>query len=1099
MCRAAIWWMAAITLLVASNLQAEPPAGPRQLEFFEKQVRPLLVEHCYECHGGEDDEFEGGLRVDSRAALLSGGDSGPAVIPGNPAKSLLIEAVEYSDRFEMPPEEKLPAAKVAVLRKWIEMGAPWRGDDAAPATEARHKKRFDLAGRRESHWCWQPVRRPALPEVENTDWPSEALDYFILARLESAQLAPAPAADRLTLIRRLTFDLIGLPPTRDEIESFLRDERPGAVDRLIDRLLASPQFGEKWARHWLDLMRYAETFGHEFDYPIHEAWRYRDYLVRAFNADVPYDQFIREQIAGDLLDQPRRHPIIETNESVLGTISWLLGESVHAPVDVRFDQANRIDNQIDVFGKAFLGLTIACARCHDHKFDAISTADYYAMFGVMKSSRRGEAFLDPHRRWDRAAQALRRLEIDTSSRLAEIAAELDTDAHESALAERLEKVLHAPVGEGPLADESLDDPDHPAHSLRNLQQALAKPGRDDTPASVIVQARERRAKLAQSSGSDSPGQQYVTLLDFSSPVGSPAHADAPSQRVTQRFTTGWAFAAGSGKPVGATLDLGGLFAGPLVASATLHSGRHGKRLVGVWRSPTFTLEHPNIYYRIAGRNCEVRMIVDGYTMVEFHSLLFKETRFPVQAGPQWKWHRQAGDTNKYIGHDVYIEVRDLGEGWVAIDKIVGSRESTPPPPDEGVVRAAWAGTKSDTLAALTASYARQWRAAIKAWRFGSLNREQVDLLNWTFTQRLVDADPLIDLWQRKQREADAITASLPGPIRVPAMVEGTPRDERIFIRGSYHNLGKRVRRGLITALARSSLITEGTGRREIADLVASRDNPLTARVMVNRLWHHLFGRGIVPTVDNFGVLGRAPSHPELLDYLAADLMDHGWSLKRMIRSIVRSRTYQMSSRIDPANEERDPANLLWHRMAVRRLPAEAIRDAVLAASSRLNLQMSGPPIPIYIPPSVQGRGRPSQIGPVDGKGRRTLYLSVRRKFLHSLWASFDGPNPFTTIGRRNVSNVPAQALTMMNDPLIREQAKEMARRLPAGDTGERLESITLRLYSRPPTEAERAAVERFLARQRQAYRDAGQPFDDRDVWTDVCHSLLNTKEFLFLR
>ncbi|HTI49296.1 MAG TPA: DUF1549 domain-containing protein, partial [Planctomycetaceae bacterium] len=365
----------------AVGLAGEP--SPEDAEFFEKQVRPLLVQHCQKCHGAA--KQEGGLRLDSRETALKGGDSGPAVEAQAPDKSLLIEAIGYAGDIKMPPKRKLADGEIAILTDWVRRGAPWPADKVTGQPGAAGE--FDLAARKAAQWAFQPIRSQTPQAVKDNAWAKSPIDRFILSKLEAAGLKPAPAAEKHTLLRRVTFDLIGLPPTPAELAAFLADDSPQAFEKVVNRLLDSPHYGERWGRHWLDLVRYAETAGHEFDFEIPHAWQYRDYVVRAFNADVPYDQFVIEQLAGDLLPQPRRHPTERFNESVIGTGFWFLGESKHSPVDILADEAERIDNQIDVFGKAFLGQTLGCARCHDHKFDALSTKDYYALSGYLQSSR----------------------------------------------------------------------------------------------------------------------------------------------------------------------------------------------------------------------------------------------------------------------------------------------------------------------------------------------------------------------------------------------------------------------------------------------------------------------------------------------------------------------------------------------------------------------------------------------------------------------------------------------------------------------------------------------------------------------------------------
>ncbi|MBA3938644.1 MAG: DUF1549 domain-containing protein, partial [Planctomycetes bacterium] len=404
--------LALLLPLLALALPARAADSAADLEFFESKVRPILAGSCYKCHSQKSEKLKGGLYVDSRAGLITGGDTAPAIVPGNPAKSLLIEAVAYTNPdLQMPPKTRLSAQQIADLTAWVQRGAPWPAEAAPTTADAGLKKPFDIAGRKKEWWAWQPIAAPTAPAVADAAWCHGDIDRFILAKLQEEHLQPAPAADRRTLIRRLSFDLIGLPPTPAEVEAFVADPGARAVADVVDRLLASPRFGERWGRHWLDLVRYADSRGHEFDYAIPNAWQYRDYVIRAFNADLPYDRFLTEQIAGDLLPQPRTNPDQGFNESVLGTGFWLLGEGVHSPVDIRQDQADRVDNMIDVLGKTFMGLTIACARCHDHKFDAIAAKDYYALAGMIESSTYRQVRFEtdlPHRAIADQLQRLRR-------------------------------------------------------------------------------------------------------------------------------------------------------------------------------------------------------------------------------------------------------------------------------------------------------------------------------------------------------------------------------------------------------------------------------------------------------------------------------------------------------------------------------------------------------------------------------------------------------------------------------------------------------------------------------------------------------------------
>ncbi len=374
-----------LIVFLAVSSWAAPASDDAGVQFFETKVRPLLSEQCYKCHSTTATKLKGNLYLDRRDGLLKGGDNGPAIVPGQPQSGKLVEALSWSNvDLQMPPKHKLSDGQIADIKHWISLGAPWpASDDAKPVANV---KIFDLQKRKASHWCWQPIRVQDPPSVKNTAWARTPIDHFILAKIEAKGLQPAPAADRHVLIRRAYFDLIGLPPTPDEVRAFENDPSPDAFAKVVDHLLASDHFGERWARHWMDLVRYAETRGHEFEPLIPNAWQYRDYLIRAFNADVPYNQFVTEHIAGDLLPHPRLNAAGGFNESILGTGFWFLGEEVHSPVDIRQDEADRMNNRVDTMTKAFCGLTVGCARCHDHKFDAISQKDFYALNGYLLSA-----------------------------------------------------------------------------------------------------------------------------------------------------------------------------------------------------------------------------------------------------------------------------------------------------------------------------------------------------------------------------------------------------------------------------------------------------------------------------------------------------------------------------------------------------------------------------------------------------------------------------------------------------------------------------------------------------------------------------------------
>jgi hypothetical protein len=959
---------------------------PAALEFFEKEVRPVLSSRCQSCHGSE--KHKGDLRLDSREAVLKGGRTGPAVVPGKPAESLLVDAINYGDLYQMPPKSKLADREIQALTKWVAQGVPWPTATHSVITPGTTPTAFDLQARAK-HWSFQPVRRPLPPAVKDTSWPRTAIDGYLLARLEAQGLAPAPDADRRTLLRRVTYDLIGLPPTPEEIEDFLGDAAPSAYDKVVDRLLASPHYGERWGRHWLDLVRFAETAGHEYDYEIPNAWRYRDYVVRAFNDDLPYDRFVIEHVAGDLLSDPRRHPTEGWNESVVGTGFYFLGESTHSPVDVRDDSMFRLDNQLDVLAKTFLALTVACARCHDHKFDAISTKDYYALAGFLRSSRHQQAFLDPPER------------------------------------------IAAKVGV--------------LRMLREEIQSLLGDNQDPISGPVQIEAATPR-----------PPRHPEVFEDFA------------GTRFENWFVAGDAFGAGPIQPGERTPRADGQPGVVSLPPGVAHSGVDSYRLQGVLRSQTFTIAKKFIHTLACGKAGRINIVVDGYEKIR--DPIYGGLTRVVNHPDTWSWESQ--DVGMWLDHSAYIELADgavsdftgprtnvdAGDGFLAVDEIRFS--DGPPPTDAEAV-------------------------------------EQVQSLNGVAKAAPVSLDGVGPNLVRAGMFLDALRiyreteAQIPAPTLAPAVVDGTGQDLPVHLRGSYKTLGDTAPRRFLEAISGPSPVPvkSGSGRLALAQAMVDPSDPFLARVLVNRLWKHHFGRGIVPTCDDFGAMGQPPSHPELLDELASHLVASGWSIKAMHRVMVLSHAYCMASRPDDASGERlDPNNSLLHRMNVRRLEAEAIRDAILSVSGRLRPALYGPGVRLHLTPFMEGRGRPGQSGPLDGDGRRSLYLNVRRNFLTPMLLAFDYPVPFSTMGRRNVSNVPAQALTLLNDPFVIEQAGIWSEGARAGRTPrEAIARLYEQAFGRPPTEAESADALAFL-----------DGTDLARAWADLAHVLLNAKEFLFI-
>lgn len=927
---------------------------------------------------------------------------------------------------------------------------------------------------RNNHWAFQPIRGPVIPTVRNKGWVKTPIDQFILAGLEGKGLRPAPPADRRTLIRRLTYDLIGLPPTPAEVEAFLADKSPDAYEKVVDRLLTSPHYGERWARRWLDLVRYAETDGHEFDADKPGAFEYRDYVIRAFNADVPYKEFVMEHIAGDLIPHPRRDPHQGINESIIGTGFWWLGEADHSPVDVRQNECDRFANQVDVFSKCFLGLSVGCARCHNHKFDPISTNEYYALAGYLRSSRYDLADINPSKKRSDLVERLEQIEPQlhaiscqmVGTELAKRVRDIPRDGLQSWLTEAnigsespllpLLKVASAPLAECE------------AERARQIAELRARAAKENSA---------RRNCLADFAVNDYRGW-FVTGDAFGSEPtrAGVAHIDeSPRANMEFRITP------------------------PCADSRSISPILEGKL-----RSPTFTIEKPWILYRMAGRDTQANLIIDGFQRIR--DPIYGGLTIRPNSGERFQWYSQ--NVSKWIGQRAYVEFTDHGPGFISVDRIQFSETSSPPPHANGVVLKILEDRNKATPGEFYEAYAGQIRETAKALRENRLSM-------------LPDRDDRIELANAVlQLQAPSISASLteaadeslkallnerleviikmPRPRRVMAMADGTGEDLRVDIRGNYRTPGDAAPRRLLSVCypGSQSSPAQGSGRLELAQRLVSPSNPLLTRVIVNRMWQYHFGEGIVRTPDDFGIMGQRPTNQQLLDWLATEFSG-SWSLKRLHKLMVMSTAYQMSSRAERSADAADPQNRLLHKMPVRRLEAECVRDAMVAVSGRLDRKMFGPSIPPHLTPFMEGRGRPEVSGPLDGNGRRSIYLNVRRNFMSPMALSFDYPVPATCMGRRSVSNVPSQALTLMNDPFMVEQARVWAKRALA-DSGlspaQRIEKMYLTALSRPPTVKETEGARAFLTAQARRYGSEGE----QRAWTDLCHVLFNVKEFVFV-
>ncbi|MEX2138560.1 MAG: DUF1553 domain-containing protein [Pirellulales bacterium] len=943
---------------------AEPSS--LDVEFFEKSIRPLLAKYCYECHGAGK-KVEANLRLDSPEGWLRGGDTGPAIIAGNPEKSLLIQAIRYGGEFEMPPKGKLPDEAIQLFEKWIARGAP-----APPGVEDRvtRPRTIDLATGRQ-FWAYRPIALPPVPSPQDEVWSDHTIDRFVLARLETAGMVPNPAADRVTLIRRLSFDLLGLPPTPEQIDEFLRDESPQAYERLVDRLLASPHFGERWGRHWLDVVRYGESLTLR-GFVLPDAWRYRDYVIDAFNEDRPYDQFLREQIAGELLPA---ESLVAKQRQLVATTFLALGNTNLEEQDKRQLDMDVVDEQLDTIGKAMLGQTIGCARCHDHKFDPIPTSDYYAMAGILRGAQALE-----HANVSKWLEVPLPLPPDEEQRFARLEANL-------AAAEQRIRDLRVEITR--ITDSRKGDADVP-------ELAQVK----DLPGIVVDDQQAKRVGVWKESQHT---KRYIAtgyLHDDNSEKGEKTLTFVPA------------------------LPKNGLYEVRLAYS----------------------------YYHSRAENVPVTVFgADGE-----RTLLIDQRLPPPIDG------RFISLGNYYFektGQSFVIVATEGTQGHVTADAVQFILEQDEATMANSPLKPSIRPVGIATAANADSSKGEDTSLAEKQTLLKQLESELREL------RKSFEARPKVMTVVEREKSADIA----------------------IHIRGSVHSLGDVVPRGFlqVATVGTPPEIPAGQGGRlQMAEWVSARSNPLTARVYVNRMWHWLFGQGLVRTTDNFGATGEPPSHPELLDHLASQFMSDGWSTKKLIRYIVLSRTYRMSSAEDIPNVKRDPENRLLWRMNRKRLEAEYIRDAMLLVSGELDREVKG---------STIKPGTNADYGYQHSGTRRSVYLPVLRNALPELFEAFDFADPSLVVGERNTSTVATQALFLLNDPFVRERAQAAAKRLLSerGATyEERVERAFRRTLGRKPTEEEREIARRTVRR--------GASMEEREAaWAELFHALFASVDFRY--
>ena len=1017
--------------LLLRSLAAPAGDGPADgIAFFEARIRPVLAERCYQCHSAaalRDGTLKAELLLDSRAGMHKGGESGAAVVPGKPGEGQLLDAIHYRG-LEMPPDGKLPAEVIADFETWIGMGAPDPRDGPAAALARRE---IDVAAGR-NHWSYRRLAPVAPPAVQDGGWVRNDIDRFIRAAQEAAGLVPAGEAARETLLRRVTFDLTGLPPTPEELQAFRADGSTTAYETVVDRLLASPRFGERWGRHWLDAARYGESNGYEFDDNRGGAFHYRDFVIRALNADMPYDEFVRLQVAGDLVRPGDYQAMSATGLLVAGPYPGQVTAKTIEPI--RYDQ---LDDMATVIGSAVLGMTIGCARCHDHKYDPIPQQDYYALIACLRNAVQAEQAVDPNPAATAAA-----LEKWTAER-----------APAAAAADRYRREVF-PTALARLRDAEAALPAAGWIALRPRQVSARKAtltvaADDAVTASGKLEANDAYTIVLRTQRRDLAGLRLEALSAAGEPRTGPGTGGSGEFGLTRLAVTAKPLlAAADRKPLTPKLR-------PVAASAA---------------APAGALAHA------------------------------------VDDQPQTAWSIDAGAGQDHAAVFEFEQAIGFEGGTEIIVELffeAGRR---------GLARFRLAAATSPLPAALDAPARPQAQGellAIAAAAEAAGKRSEADDAAWGEALpwlRLVDPEA-----ERVFAALAAVDGRKPQPTQEKVyatrngawVISGNSQNVRpgnndvyLLARGEVgRKLGKAEPGFVRATVAADDVIGRlaagsdgqplGDSRLALAAYLTDLEHgagPLLARVVVNRLWHHHFGRGIVATPNDLGAQGDPPSHPELLDWLAGRLVENGWSLKGIHRLIVTSAAYRQAGTVTAAQRAADPDNLLlWHRRP-NRLEGEAIRDALLAVSGRLDATMHGPSVAdVNVP-------------------RRSVYLRVKRSEPISFLRLFDQPEPVQPVGARGVATVPTQSLTMLNSPFVRAAAEGLARRARnlagAASPPELLDAVTTIALGRRATDGERERLLALLsAREQAAAGDAGRR---EAALADICHLVLCLNEFVYV-
>ena len=997
-------------------------------DFFEAKIRPVLIEHCYQCHNSHGTK-EGDLAVDFKQGLLTGGFNGPAIELNNAAGSTLLQALRHENDLRMPKDgPKLSKQVIIDFQKWIEDGAFDPRNTAPTAKELDSVISWEaVRERRSKWWSFQPVTDPSLPKAVSTS--NHPVDLFIQQRLQQEGLPIADRANPITLLRRTTFALTGLAPTLEQIEKYGKDLSAKKYEAFVDELLASPRFGERWARHWMDVIRFTDSHGSEGDPSIPFTFRYRDYLIRAFNQDIPYLQLVREHIAGDLLEKPRFNQEMALNESLIGTGHYRFVPHGFSPVDPIAEMLTFNDNQVDVVSKAFLGLTISCARCHNHKFDAISQADYFRFFGIFDNLRPALRSADTTEVLERDKVKLTELKKEIKAELAQTWLQtadqlLELLGRDTAQADRWGKQIES------AKDNANTNPLYEFQQLRGLEgDALQTRWKQ-------LQDEWKTVKQKQDTFfAQDLGQRW----DLGDPKQAAEWVKTGNGSLHEVSAPGMFSVLVDGDQIIDNIHEGGIYTHAL-------STRHN----GILQSPEFPVDFEKMWFRYSGvGGARGRPAVENYPRVL--GLLYNGNE-PKGITPQWQQHDMVFFTNNSVhfelatAYDLPIERKSNDRSWWGITDFVVTKQGQQAPSDPPNRLAALYPGELTSYDAIAKAYRDTLKAAIQAWTNNTLTDQQARFLGFFVRSNLLpnqlsNNSKITDLVNQYR----AVDQALPIPTRVPGVIDRHGVDHPLWVRGNPKTQGNEVPRGFLEVFGESHYETTGSGRLELAQDLTNPDNPLVGRVITNRIWHYLFGRGIVPTPDNFGRLGQKPTHPQLLDYLVQYMAKHHWSFKQTIKHIVLSDTFQQSSVNDKTDS--DQASVMLSQFPINRLDAESIRDSILQSAGILEDRM------------YEGSA-------AGGSSRRSIYVVIARNNIDPFMRAFDFPDPATTMGARNTTNVPAQSLTLLNDEQVINRAKLFADSVfnnqALAEPADKINRMFLRTLSRPATPQELTTSENFI-------------------------------------